>query len=102
MKKYEEKEYPEPDMFGTMPAYGLFARHVNGLEVRDVDLTFDKEERRPAVHLHDVNDVDFEHLDAARPADALMFVLRGVRNFALRNSPRLPDMRRERVDRESL
>src|SRR4030095_6998202 len=30
----KEKEYPEPDMFGRMPAYALFARHVAGVDVR--------------------------------------------------------------------
>ena len=29
--------YPEPSMFGAIPAYGLFAHHVNGLELRDVE-----------------------------------------------------------------
>ena len=28
----KEKDYPEPDMFGRMPSYALFARHVIGLD----------------------------------------------------------------------
>src|SRR4030095_8250172 len=28
-----EQAYPEPVMFGEMPAYGFFVRHVNGLEM---------------------------------------------------------------------
>jgi len=30
----KEKDYPEPDMFGRMPSYALFARHVVGLDLR--------------------------------------------------------------------
>lgn len=97
----KENEYPEPDMFGNMPAYGIFARHVNGLKVRDVELTYDKPERRPAVLLRDVTGSDFEHLDAQRPLDAVLFVLTSVRDFVLRNSRGLKDIQRERVERET-
>ena len=38
-----ENAYPEPSMFGTLPAYGLFARHVRGLRVRDVSLSFERD-----------------------------------------------------------
>ncbi len=31
----QEKEYPEFAMFGDLPAYALWARHVNGLQVRN-------------------------------------------------------------------
>jgi hypothetical protein len=27
-----EKEYPEPSMFGMLPAYGIFIRHATGIE----------------------------------------------------------------------
>ncbi|WP_322965418.1 rhamnogalacturonidase [Sphingomonas fuzhouensis] len=40
--------YPEPSMFGTLPAWGLWARHVEGLEVEQLSLSHDgKEGRRP-------------------------------------------------------
>ena len=29
----KEKDYPEPNMFGTTPAHGFFIRHVKGLEI---------------------------------------------------------------------
>lgn len=67
----KEKDYPEPDMFGRMPAYGLFARHVDGLDIRDADFTFDKPEQRPVMQLRDVTRVDVEHLRAQKPGTAL-------------------------------
>lgn len=82
-------------------AYGLFARHVTDLKVRDVDFTYDKDERRPVVHLQDVAGADFDHLDAGRPGNPVMFVLRSVRDFVLRNSASLKDVQRERAERES-
>lgn len=35
-----EKDYPEPERFGKLPAYGLFARHAYGLKLEDIDLDF--------------------------------------------------------------
>ncbi|HEX9367228.1 MAG TPA: glycosyl hydrolase family 28 protein [Vicinamibacterales bacterium] len=63
----KEKDYPEPDMFGRMPSYALFARHVIGLDVRDADFSFDKPEARPAIRLQDVVRVDMDHIRAQRP-----------------------------------
>jgi len=49
-----EKDYPDPYNFGTMPAWGLFARHVKNLRLRDVDLRLLTPDARPAVHLENV------------------------------------------------
>ena len=35
-----EAVYPEPTMFGELPAYGFFIRHVKGLTMRDVELRY--------------------------------------------------------------
>ena len=43
-----EKEYPEPSMFGMLPAYGFFIRHAGNIELNDVDVSFLQEDRRPA------------------------------------------------------
>jgi polygalacturonase len=75
----KEKEYPEPDMFGRMPAYALFARHVAGLDVRDADFSFEAPELRPAIQLQDVVRVDLDHIRAQRPGTATRALLPPVR-----------------------
>lgn len=50
--------YPEHTMFGVLPAYGLFCRHVRGLRVEGVSTAFLKPDRRPALVCHDVRDLD--------------------------------------------
>ena len=40
--------YPEPKNLGIMPAYGLFARHVKGLELANIKFAKTRER-------HDVN-----------------------------------------------
>ena len=32
--------YPEPGMLGTLPAYGIFARHVKNLELSNLTTNF--------------------------------------------------------------
>jgi polygalacturonase len=96
-----ERSYPEPSMFGLIPAYGLFARHVKNLAVRDVTMSFDATELRPAVVLHDVAGAEFEGVKAARGPGVPFFVLRGVRDFAAYRCPGLPDTRRDFAERES-
>ena len=32
--------HPEPNMIGVLPAYGIFARHVKGLELANLNLSF--------------------------------------------------------------
>ncbi len=46
--------YPEPSMFGPTPAFGLWARHVRGLDLEGMDLTTDAPDVRPAILLDDV------------------------------------------------
>ena len=75
----KEKEYPEPDMFGRMPAYALFARHVAGLDVRDADFTFETPELRPAIQLQDAVRVDLDHIRAQRPGGTTRAILPPVR-----------------------
>ncbi|MFD1786339.1 glycoside hydrolase family 28 protein [Sphingomonas floccifaciens] len=47
--------YPEPSMFGPTPAWGLWARHVRGLDVRELTLSRDREDGRPRVKLDDAD-----------------------------------------------
>jgi polygalacturonase len=54
----KEKAYPEYSMFGrTMPAYGIYARHVSGVKFKNVQMTLLKPDARPASVFVDVKDV---------------------------------------------
>jgi hypothetical protein len=65
----QEKEYPEPSMFGLLPAYGFFIRHAKGIELNNVEVRFMQEDRRPAFVLDDVSGADFFHVKAQKAAD---------------------------------
>jgi hypothetical protein len=84
-------------MFGEMPAYGFFIRHVKGLEMDNVDVSYMKDDVRPAFVLNDVKGADFHRLRAERGVNAPIFLLRDVENFSVQHSQPLPDTRLERM-----
>lgn len=68
--------YPEPSIFGILPAYGFYARHVKGLEVKGLSIGFEKEDTRHAIVLDDVADASFEDLSlqTAKETQEVAFV----------------------------
>ncbi|HUX44849.1 MAG TPA: glycoside hydrolase family 28 protein [Terracidiphilus sp.] len=51
--------YPDPKMFGDLPACGLFARHVRNLQVSNLDVETLSPDARPAFWLNEVDGADF-------------------------------------------
>jgi polygalacturonase len=62
------EKYPEATMFGTLPAYGIWARHVEGLTLRNVRLRVERQDARPPMAFDDVADL-VSDLPPARPAN---------------------------------
>jgi len=58
--------YPEARMFGRLPAYGLYCRHVNGLNLREVKFCASTSEERPAIVCDDVKDLKIVGLNSAQ------------------------------------
>ena len=86
-----EKDYPEPYRFGLMPAYGFFFRHVKGLSVHDVKVSFMKDELRPAFILDHVADVSMYRIDAQKMPAAAFISLRDVQQFNIYRSKGIKD-----------
>lgn len=49
-------DYPEYSMFGRLPAYGLYCRHIKGLKLLNVQLQLAKPDQRYAIVFEDVED----------------------------------------------
>ncbi len=58
-----ENEYPEATMFGKLPSYGLYVRHVNGLHVSGISLRYNGNEQRFPVVLSSVKQFSFSGLN---------------------------------------
>jgi polygalacturonase len=98
----KETDYPEPVMFGEIPAYGFFIRHVKGIEMNNVEVSYMKAEARPPFLLSDVKGAEFFRIKAQRATEAPTFVLKDVENFSIQQSHPLLDKRLERAKQEKL
>ncbi|HXM36467.1 MAG TPA: hypothetical protein VN920_14835 [Pyrinomonadaceae bacterium] len=98
----KENSYPEPNMFGELPAYGFFIRHVKALQMNDVEVSYIKDDARPAFVMNDVKGADFFRLRAQHGADVSTFVLKDIEGFSVQQSWPSPDTRLEKVDRKKL
>jgi len=68
-----EKDYPELNIFGLCPAYGLYFRHVEGLTCRNVRIRMANCDVRPGIVMDDVKDysltgVTCDSCDITQPA----------------------------------
>jgi len=79
--------YPEPGRIGVMPAYGVFARHVRGLELANIRTTFAKEDSRPAIECVDVDGLEIDNFKAQLAPGIPAAKFDSVSNAVIRNSP---------------
>ncbi|HEX9048686.1 MAG TPA: glycoside hydrolase family 28 protein [Verrucomicrobiae bacterium] len=82
--------YPEPSRIGTLPAYGVFARHVKDLELANIKVNFQTNDLRPAAAFADVQGLEIDNFkpQVADGVKAAVFA-DGVTGLTIRNSPAL-------------
>jgi len=83
-----------------MPAYGFFVRHVKGLELSDVQVTYEKDEARPPFAVEQARDVSFVNVKAKRSQGTPAFVLRDVENFSTHRVQGVADTTKDKVGDE--
>jgi hypothetical protein len=94
--------YPEPTMFGTLPAYGFFVRHARGVTFDNVEVRYEQQDTRPAYTVRNATDTDFHHTRADKAAGAPTFALDGVDEFLLTVSRPVADAHFDHVDHQEL
>ncbi|HEY5381278.1 MAG TPA: glycoside hydrolase family 28 protein [Acidobacteriaceae bacterium] len=95
-----EKKYPEPSMFGPMPAQGFFFRHVDRLEVSHTEVQPVAPDPRPSFYLTDVRRADFIAVTA--PKGQAAFSLHDVTDFRVAISRAAPDTAVDKIDSRTL
>jgi polygalacturonase len=82
--------YPEPARIGTLPAYGIYARHVRNLELANIRVDFKANDLRPAASFADVQGLEIDSLkpQVAEGVKAAVFA-DNVSGLVIRNSPLL-------------
>jgi polygalacturonase len=78
--------YPESTMFGTLPSYGFFCRHVKGLRLQNIRLQTSTSDHRHALLLDDVENAAVDSLETPFAKDsAAMLRLDDGRSISIRN-----------------
>ncbi|MGD0681374.1 MAG: glycoside hydrolase family 28 protein [Terracidiphilus sp.] len=77
-----ESNYPEPSMFGPMPASGFFMRHMRNVEMSHVEIANTTPDARPAFYLTEVERADLFAVTAPRGTDGA-FALHGVKDLRI-------------------
>ena len=57
-----EDHYPESTMFGNLPSYGLFIRHVEGISLNNLKFSLEQNDTRYAIVLDDVNKIKMKNI----------------------------------------
>jgi len=81
-----ENMYPDNTMFGVLPAYGFYLRHVKGISLTNVRLELAAPELRPALISEDVEGLDLTGFKAASCSEGPVLRLRNTRDVLIQNS----------------
>jgi len=97
-----ETAYPEPTMFGPMPAHGFYIRHAKNIQMNGIEIASQNEDARPAFVLNDVRGADFSRIKIPHQANVPSFALTNVEDFSLTGSRPLQDTQIDRVEQKKL
>lgn len=84
-----ESVYPEFSMFGELPVWGLYVRHVKGLTLKNVQLKFINEDFRAACVFNDVEGLNLINVSIPSYKELPMIVLSKVKEKNI-NQLKLP------------
>ena len=73
-----ENEYPEFHMFGELPAWAFYVRHVKGLTMKNIYVRAEAADYRPAFVFDDVNDLKLEKIQAVEDVQKSQIILHNV------------------------
>jgi hypothetical protein len=84
-----EKEYPEYDLQGELPAWGFYVRHVKGITFKNVAMAAKKRDYRPASVFDDVANVKMDNVYISEDDKVPQIILRNVIGKDLKVNPEL-------------
>ena len=86
-----QQAYPDPHVFGIMPSWGVFARHVKNLRLRDVELRVLTDDQRPAVVFDDVVNAQVFNVQLTGVTALPLWIFEKVLNLSVETSTGLPE-----------
>jgi len=76
-------EYPEFSMFGELPAWAFYVRHVKGLNMKNISVKAKSKDYRPAYVFDDVAGLKLEKMKIEETDSNPQIILRGVTSETL-------------------
>jgi polygalacturonase len=98
----QDDPWPDPDMFGDIPASGFFLRHVNNVEFTNVEIAFRQPDARPVFWMDHVDGVDLFHVKTPKALSGPVFALHEVQNFRVAASRNVADVSLSKVEQQQL
>lgn len=76
-------DYPEFSMFGELPAWGFYVRHMDGLTMKNIKLSIAASEYRPAMVFDDVKNLNLDSVIINGDSKQKHFVLHHTENVKI-------------------
>jgi polygalacturonase len=84
-----EKNYPEFDMFGKLPSWGLYVRHTEGVTLKNVKFDLKEEDSRMTIFIEDTHNVKMNTVKFCPKKSPMFIVFKDVKKAQLEKiSPR--------------
>ncbi|MFT3752276.1 MAG: glycosyl hydrolase family 28 protein [Paludibacter sp.] len=87
-------DYPEFSMFGELPAWGFYVRHVEGIQFKNVQVSYKNDDFRPAMTFDDVKGLALNHVDIPTANELPVIVLHNVKNQSIEQLKLSVDMKK--------
>jgi polygalacturonase len=78
-----EKDYPEFDMFGALPSWGLYVRHTEGVTLKNVKFDLKKEDSRMTIFLDDTHNIMMNTIKFCPKKSPMFIVFKDVKKAHL-------------------
>ena len=78
-----KSDYPEFHMFGELPAWAFYVRHVKGLFIKDVFVKAEKPDYRPAYVFDDVINLKLKDIKVIEQGEKKQIVLKNIKKLEI-------------------
>jgi parallel beta-helix repeat protein len=80
-----ESEYPEFSMFGELPASGFYVRHVEGLQMKNIRISYREDDFRPVFVFDDVSNLMLNLITILKANNNSPIIFNNVTRACLQN-----------------
>lgn len=81
-----EAGYPEFSMFGELPAWGFYVRHVKGISFKNIKLSVKTPDFRPSMIFDDVTSINIDGLNIDKGENPHQIILKKTGKVSIKNT----------------